>query len=71
MKGLKEIGRRIASPTPKFFRKVRNIGLLLTAIGTGIVGAPVVLPVAIASLGGYLVLGGTVAAGIAQCAKEK
>ena len=65
-----EIVKRLKAPTPKFFKKVRNLGLLLTAIGTGIIGAPVVLPVAIASIGGYLVLGGTIAAGVAQLTKE-
>jgi len=65
-----EVVKRLKSPTPKFFKKVRNLGLVLTAIGTGIIGAPVVLPVAIASIGGYLVLGGTIAAGVAQLTKE-
>jgi len=65
-----EIVKRLKSPTPKFFKKVRNLGLVLTAIGTGIIGAPVVLPVAIASIGGYFVLGGTIAAGVAQLTKE-
>lgn len=65
-----EIVKRLKAPTPKFFKKVRNLGLVLTAIGTGIIGAPVVLPVAFASIGGYLVLGGTIAAGVAQLTKE-
>ena len=65
-----EIVKRFKAPTPKFFKRIRNIGLFLTAVGTGIMGAPVVLPVAIASLGGYLVLGGTIAAGVAQLTKE-
>jgi len=65
-----EIVKRLKSPTPKFFKKVRNLGLVLTAIGTGIVAAPVALPVAIASISGYLVLGGTIAAGVAQLTKE-
>jgi len=65
-----EVVKRLKAPTPKFFKKVRNLGLVLTAIGTGIIGAPIVLPVAIASIGGYLVLGGTIAAGVAQLTKE-
>jgi hypothetical protein len=65
-----EIFERAKAKTPKFFKKVRNIGLVLTAIGTGIIGAPVAIPVAIASIGGYLILGGSVAAGIAQLTKE-
>jgi amino acid permease len=65
-----EIVKRLKSPTPKFFKKVRNLGLALTAIGTGIVAAPVALPVAIATIGGYLVLGGTISAGVAQLTKE-
>lgn len=65
-----EIIERAKAKTPKFFKKVRNIGLVLTAIGTGIIGAPVALPAAIVGIGGYLILGGSVAAGIAQLTKE-
>ena len=65
-----EVFERLTARTPKFFRKVRNLGLFLTAIGTSIVAAPIALPVAIASIGGYLVLGGSIAAGVAQLAKE-
>ncbi len=52
---------RFTSPTPKFHRIVRNIGLGLVAAGGAIVASPVVLPTAIITLGGYLIVGGTVA----------
>lgn len=59
---------RITSPTPKWFRIVRNIGLSLTAVGGALVAAPVVLPSALVTLGGYLLLGGTIIGAVSQTA---
>lgn len=60
------IGKRVVSPTPKFFRKLRNIGLAIAAAGGVLVSAPVALPTAIVTLGGYLIVAGTVASTVAQ-----
>jgi hypothetical protein len=57
---------RFTSPTPKFHRRLRNIGLGLAAAGGVILAFPVALPTAIVSLGTYLILGGTVASAVAQ-----
>ena len=57
---------RFLSPTPKFHRIVRNIGLGLAAAGGAILASPVVLPTAIVSLASYLILGGTIASAVAQ-----
>jgi hypothetical protein len=57
---------RLLSPTPKFFRIVRNIGLGLIAAGGAILASPVALPVAIGSLGSYLIVAGSVATAVAQ-----
>lgn len=59
---------RIQEPTPKWFRIVRNIGLSLTAVGGALVAAPVVLPGALVTLGGYLLLGGTIIGAVSQTA---
>ena len=40
------IVQRAKAPTPKFFKKLRNIGLTLAAISTVIVTAPIALPAA-------------------------
>ena len=57
---------RFTSPTPKFHRIVRNIGLGLVAAGGAIVASPVVLPTAIVSLATYLIVAGSVASAVAQ-----
>ena len=59
---------RIQEPTPKWFRIVRNIGLALSAVGGVLVAAPVALPAAVVTVGGYLLLGGSVIGAISQTA---
>ena len=61
---------RVGAKTPKFFRIVRNIGLVCAAAGAAIASAPVSLPAAIVSAGGYLIWIGGTAATISQFAKE-
>ena len=57
---------RLKSPTPKFFRILRNIGLGLAAAGGVIVAAPIAIPTIIVTLGGYLIVAGSVATAISQ-----
>ena len=57
---------RFKAPTPKFHRRLRNIGLGLIAAGGAIVASPVALPIAISSLASYLIVAGSVATAVAQ-----
>ncbi len=57
---MKQIINRLQQPTPPFFQKVRNIGLVIAAVGTSILAAPVALPVLLVNIGGYLVVAGGV-----------
>lgn len=57
---------RAKAPTPKFFRKLRTIGITIGAIGTAFIAAPVALPVAIVTAAGYLVTVGSVVAAVSQ-----
>ena len=59
---------RIQEPTPKWFRIVRNLGLALSAVGGVLVAAPVSLPAAVVSIGGYLLLGGSIIGAVSQTA---
>ena len=59
---------RVTAPTPKWFKIIRSIGITLTAVGGAILTAPIALPATIVTVGGYLILGGTVATAIAQTA---
>lgn len=61
---------RMKSPTPKFFKIVRNIGLALAAAGGAIIAAPVALPAVVITVGGYLVVAGSVAVAVSQAVVE-
>lgn len=56
----KNILTRITQPTPPFWKKVRKISGVLTAISVALMAAPIALPTAIVTLAGYLALAGTV-----------
>ena len=68
--GLSSVGDRIKQKTPPFFKKLRTIGLVVAAIGTSLVMAPVALPVLVTTIGGYLIVGGTVSSTVSQTAVE-
>jgi hypothetical protein len=60
------IVKRAAAPTPKFFRILRNVGLVLAAIGGGIITAPISLPVGLVTAGGYIVVAGGILSAVSQ-----
>ena len=60
------ISKRVKAPTPKFFRVLRNVGLVLAAVGGTLLAAPISLPVLLTSVGGYLVVAGGVASAVSQ-----
>ena len=55
-------------PTPKFFKKLKKIGLGIAAVGTAVVAAPVALPALVVKVAGYLIVAGTVASTVSQTA---
>jgi hypothetical protein len=59
---------RVLAPTPSFFKKIRTIGLVMGVVGAALLASPVALPAAIATIGGYLVLGGSIITSVAQTA---
>jgi multisubunit Na+/H+ antiporter MnhG subunit len=61
---------RLSGPTPKFFKKLRTLGLILAAAGGVLVAAPIALPAALVTAGGYLITAGAVATAISQAAVE-
>lgn len=60
------IVKRAKAPTPKFFKVLRNVGLALAAVGGTILAAPIALPVVVSTVGGYLVVAGSVASAVSQ-----
>ena len=63
---MSKLVERIKAPTPKFFKVLRNIGLVMAGVGTVLLTAPVSLPAAVVTLGGYLVTAGGVATAVSQ-----
>jgi uncharacterized membrane protein HdeD (DUF308 family) len=60
--------KRVTTKTPLFFKKVRNLGLILAAVSGAILAAPVALPTAIVAAAGYVALVGGVMSAVSQTA---
>ena len=63
---MKKIVNRATSPTPKFFKVLRNVGLVLAAVGGTILAAPIALPVLVTTIGGYMAVAGGVLTATSQ-----
>ena len=57
---------RLQSPTPKLFQWLRNIGLVLAAVGGVLLASPIELPEWLNDLGGYLTVAGGVLGAVSQ-----
>ena len=57
---------RLTAPTPKFFRVLRNIGLGLAAAGGILVASPIAIPAIVVTIGGYMIVAGSVATAVSQ-----
>jgi uncharacterized membrane protein YeiH len=65
-----KIVERLKAPTPKFFKMLRSIGLALLAISGTIVAAPIVLPVTVVTVAGYIAVAGGVISAVSQITVE-
>ena len=65
------LAERVMAPTPKFFKTLRTIGLVIGLVGGAILASPVALPAAIVTIGGYLALAGSIVTGVSQTAVGK
>ncbi len=57
---------RLTAPTPKFFRVLRNVGLGLAAAGGILVASPIAIPALVVTIGGYMIVAGSVATAVSQ-----
>ncbi len=57
---------RAKAPTPKLFKVLRSIGLILAGVGGVLLTASVVLPASIIAVGGYM----TVASGVLSAVSQ-
>ena len=58
--------QRANSPTPKFFKALRNVGLTVAAIGTTLIASPIALPAIVVTIAGYLTVAGGVLSAVSQ-----
>jgi hypothetical protein len=57
---------RLQAATPPFFKKIRNIGIILATVSATLLAAPIALPAVVLQLAGYMAVAGTVATAISQ-----
>ena len=66
-----QIIERVKSPTPSFFKKIRNVGIVAAAVAAAILGAPVALPAVVVKIAGYLVVAGGIASAVSQATSQQ
>jgi len=63
-----KLSKRVQSPTPRFFRRIRTVGLVLAAVSGTLLTAPVALPVLVIKAASYLGVASMVASAVSQTA---
>ena len=64
------VAQRVKAPTPKFFKTLRTVGILLAAVGGTVLAAPVTLPAALVAAAGYVAVAGSVMTAVSQTAVD-
>ncbi len=67
---LKTLYGRLKAPTPKFWKGVRKIGVVLGSAGAAMLATPATLPAWIPIAGGYVVLAGGIVTALASLTCE-
>ena len=57
---------RANAPTPKFFRILRTIGIVMLAVSGSVLAAPIALPAVVVTVAGYLAVAGGVMSAVSQ-----
>ena len=65
-KELKTIVNRVKAPTPCWFKKLRNIGIAVGAVGAVLLSAPVALPAGVVTVAGYMAVAGGIMGAVSQ-----
>ncbi len=63
---LKSYFKRCRKQTPPFFKKLRLAGLIIAAVGTTVLAAPIALPAIAVTIASYLATAGAVATAVSQ-----
>ena len=65
------LAQRVSAPTPKFFKVLRSIGLVLAAVSGTVLASPIALPVAITTVASYLTVAAGVLTAVSQVAVDE
>ena len=65
------IWERLMAPTPSFFRKIRRVGLILTALSGSVLAAPLVFPPLVLAIATGLGIAGSVATAVSQTVTQE
>jgi hypothetical protein len=65
---MNRIMNRMQRETPKFFRKLRDAGLILAAVSATLLTSPIALPAIVVKIAGYLAVAGGVIGAVSQAA---
>lgn len=68
---LKTFIERCKEDTPPFFKKLRLVGLTLAAAGGVLVASPIAIPAIVVTIGGYLIVAGSVVTAVSQAGVQK
>ncbi len=58
--------KRVKAPTPKLFKKIRNLGLSLVGVSAVLLASQVALPGALIKAAGYIAVAGGIASAVSQ-----
>lgn len=61
-----KIKDRITAKSPKLFQRITKVCVALGVVGGAILAAPVSLPLLITTIGGYLVVAGSIGASVSK-----
>lgn len=70
-KTMKEVIQRASTQPPLFFRRLRNIGVVLAGISAAILTTPVTLPATLITIAGYAAVAGGVIGAVSQLVKKE
>lgn len=61
---------RAQAPTPKFFKILRTVGVVMLAVSGTVMAAPIALPAIVLTVAGYLAVAGGVVTAVSQVTVE-
>ena len=67
---MNQVLNRISQPTPSFFKRLRNVGIVLASVAGAVLAAPIALPMAVINVAGYLTVAGGVLTAVSQMTVE-